>query len=669
MKTIKIQRLYISNFKGIKSMTLDFQTENDIEAFFFGANGSFKTSINDAFKWCLTGKDSEDKEDFNIKNTIDISLNRADHEVKVVLDVDGAEWSFKRVLRENWTKPKGQEEEVLQGNKTFVWVNDAPIPTLTEYNKKVNEIVPEKTFKAVSNPNYFNSLDWQIQRGILNEMTGNLSDKDIAAGHPEFDDLIDKLTGKNLAMYKAEVNEKKKILNKDLAVIPIQIAEVLRNTPEELNFTEIEAEIDSKKSTIADIDSILLDNTIVADQLNKEKISKMNKIHALETEITNLVNEIKTNQATERNKKVSELNEAKGKKEVIEADINSKKTLIQSTEARIVALKQKKADLLKRWYAIDEEVIVFEPGAFVCPTCERVLSSENQEAKKKALEENFNNNKLSRLEDIEAQGVPIKGDIKTGEELIERLKKQVIDLNLNLKVLEDSIKEKTEALDSKPVVDPEFPALLFKRQELEKLKATEAEPVQGLVDVADLTAKKAAVQLKIDELNKRLALKEQRAKDTKRVNELTATKKSLGVKVSELEKIEYSILKFTQFKIAETSKRLEGLFKDVTFKMYNQTLEGNLVDTCEVMYKGVPFKSLNTAGKIWAGLRIIEGLITFYQIKTPIFIDNRESVTVIPPLDTQIVNFVVSPEDKELRLVFRKTGDPFSLDLHKQVVS
>jgi len=63
----------------------------------------------------------------------------------------------------------------------------------------------------------------------------------------------------------------------------------------------------------------------------------------------------------------------------------------------------------------------------------------------------------------------------------------------------------------------------------------------------------------------------------------------------------------------------------------------------------VPYSNVNTAGKLNIGLDIINMLTEFYQVSAPIIIDNRESVTDIIECKSQIINLVVSPEDKILR--------------------
>ena len=90
MKKIKIKSMALTNFKGIRSMSVDFgQNLTKIT----GRNGSGKTTIFDAFTWVLFGKDSHDRKTFDIK-TIGADgkpIARLPHEVTLLLDVDGEE--------------------------------------------------------------------------------------------------------------------------------------------------------------------------------------------------------------------------------------------------------------------------------------------------------------------------------------------------------------------------------------------------------------------------------------------------------------------------------------------------------------------------------------------------------------------------------------------------
>ena len=60
--------------------------------------------------------------------------------------------------------------------------------------------------------------------------------------------------------------------------------------------------------------------------------------------------------------------------------------------------------------------------------------------------------------------------------------------------------------------------------------------------------------------------------------------------------------------------------------------------------------TMGHAGKVNAGLDIINSLCEYYEVTAPIFIDFRESVSKIIPTASQIVNLIKNEPDKTLRV-------------------
>ena len=166
---IKLKKLIIKNFKGIKDLTVDFGNITTISA----DNAKGKTSIFDAFSWLLFGKDSSDRKDFSLQpldenNNI---IHHLDTVVTGILDIDGNTKELSRILKENWRKARGKAEQELKGTSTTYEVDGIPVKQ-KEYQEIINSIVDEKIFKMVTNPFNFNSLKWTEQRKILLDITG-----------------------------------------------------------------------------------------------------------------------------------------------------------------------------------------------------------------------------------------------------------------------------------------------------------------------------------------------------------------------------------------------------------------------------------------------------------------------------------------------------------------
>ena len=87
-KQVKIKRLTLCNFKGLRNVTVEFSEDATTIS---GRNGTGKTTIKDAFSWLLWGKDSEGNTDskFGIK-TNDANGNfipDLEHEVSGMFEV------------------------------------------------------------------------------------------------------------------------------------------------------------------------------------------------------------------------------------------------------------------------------------------------------------------------------------------------------------------------------------------------------------------------------------------------------------------------------------------------------------------------------------------------------------------------------------------------------
>ena len=216
MKKVILKSISMINWKGEKERTTNF---NEKETTIMGDNGLGKTRHFDAFMWLLFGKDSQDRKDYEIKTRIDgKQLQKVSCEVTGILDVDGEVIKLRRAYVEDWVKPRGQVEQVYKGNHTETWYNDVPM-NIGEYQKKINAIVDDVVFKMITNPLFFANMKWQDQREQLFQLAGTITDAEIASNRPDFTALLDKLTGKSLKEFKAEISSKKKLFKDELEKI------------------------------------------------------------------------------------------------------------------------------------------------------------------------------------------------------------------------------------------------------------------------------------------------------------------------------------------------------------------------------------------------------------------------------------------------------------------
>lgn len=645
-KRITISRMDFLNFKGIRDLTVDF--DSDLTNI-YADNGLGKTSIFDGLTWVLFGKDSKDRKSFGIK-TYDESgktIPRIPHEVTVTLLVNGEEVTLCRRYNEKWIKKRGSAEEVFDGHEEERLYNGVPC-SVKEYNDKIAAICSEDVFKFITNPLHFTKQKAEVQRQMLIQMAGGVSDTEIAQGNADFENLLSKLTGKNLEEYKREIQAKKRRIKNELDMIPSRIDERKRDMPSSEDWDAIEQEIASKSERLKDIEQQLLDASKAAQEANNrraELIRKQGDIYAKKSE---LKFKIKEEKLADYRKQQSARNELIVKINGEERAIASLRTEIKEYDIQLAALTETRNRLLEEWKSINAEQLTFNEDEFICPTCKRRFEVDEIENRQQELSETFSRNKAQRLEYNKKQGL----EVKAKREAIEKAK---IQAEVNISSKQAWIDEqKSSPLYLNELVEPETESAIAadKRyidlcnQETELKNRIENETFTE-TDTSELMEGKGTIQASIDELKKMLSKKDIIERNNQRISELEAMMRKQSQEVAELEGIEFTIASFSKARIEAVKRKINGMFKIVKFKMFDTQINGGEVETCEATVNGVPFSDLNDAGRINAGLDIINAICGANGVYAPIFIDNAESVNELLPTQSQKIRLVVST-DKEL---------------------
>lgn len=658
---ITLKTLTLSNFKGIKKLTVDF---NDDLTNVFGDNATGKTTIFDAFTWLFFGKESTDRKDFNIKNTVDTSLNRQSHEVSAIVVIDGAETSLRRVYKEKHVKKKGSTTTEFAGHETEYFWDDVPL-NQTEFNKKVNALIEESAFKLISNPSYFNSLNWKDRRNILFEIASNITNEDVAAGNAKFEALLSKLTNnKSLEDLRKQIAGQKKLIKEELEKIPVRIDEVLSIMPEEVNAPAIKKEILNRENNIADID-LAIEERSHAVKTEYDKIEAHQKlIHdarsgvnsfkfKLQEDYLNKKNSIQS----DRNVIANKLTALESERNQIESQINRRTDDIKQLKLDIAA-KRKDWDAKKHeWDEENSREIEFDEHEFSCPTCKRRYESDDIEGMKAEMIRNFEVEKTDKLRNITDRLNKITEQGKLYAEALKRLEVTSLDneyqklsgeieaFKADLEVFDKQNQEPAKTIEEVLDEDPEYQVLLAKVGELER-----SLPEKTEINVDELKINKRVLASEIDELKKLLNNENVIAANKNRIADLEAEEKKLAEELAAYEGDEFILDSFNKAKIEMIESRINGMFDYVSFKMFNQQINGGESDTCETMVDNVPYSDLNNAARINAGLDIINALSKHYEAYVPVFIDNAESITQLMEVNSQIVRLVVSEQDKKLRV-------------------
>lgn len=665
MNQVRIKSLSLLNFKGIRKLQInDLQKVTNI----YGDNATGKTTVFDAFTWLLFGKDSADRTAFEIK-TLDLCnqpIPKLDHEVSAILEINGEDVEVKRILREKWVTKRGSEVAEFSGNETLYYWNDVPV-SAKEFSNKIAQVVDEKIFKIITNPLAFNSLKWQDRRTILIDMVGGVKDADIAAGNLQYEELLAKLSNKSLEEYQKQVSASVRKMKADLKMIPTRIDEVERGKPEALDFDKIRSEVSRNQKEVEAIDEQLRDVIKADEEVTAQRRDIRSRITESEDHITKIKRDTRaearrqfedstidiTRFKSNLSKVDSQLKDARFDKEGITQKIAIK-------EHEVKTLTDQNEELKETWRKVSAEEFTMDESSCKCPTCKRDFEADDIDAKRKELENNFNTNKRQRLDTINLKG-------QNNTESIKRLREEITELTAREVKAESSINDLTnqyrtiqENINQAAQAEVESEESIYNRliAENSEIKANELsierlqEKYNNLkaADTSELEEKKRKHQAVVNEMQAKLRDEDQIKAADKRIEELQDEERKMAQAIASEEREQFVIDNFIKAKVETLEKRINEKFAMVSFKMFATQINGGEVETCETLINGVPFTDANTASQINAGIDIINTLTSYYKVSAPIFIDNRESVVRLEPSNSQIINLIVSEEDKQLRV-------------------
>jgi len=651
MKEIILTKLSLTNFKGIRSLEIDFGKKTDIR----GANASGKTTVFDAFRWLLFGKSSDDRKDFGIK-TYDEQGNvipRIPHEVTGVLRINGEEITLRKCLVEKWTKKRGSAEETYSGNLLECYWNDVPT-SVTEYNAKISGICDEQLFKLVTNPWYFTTQKKDVQRAMLFDLAGNIDEEDIVGGNEDFAALLRNLTGKTLDEYKREIVAKKRRVKDSVESIPARIDECNRSMPEARDWDAIEQEIDKLQSEASAIDTEIADIN-KANEMRLIDVSKMKQDYIQKASAkADAENEIINNTHREYYDKKRAYEAVQAQVKTLRNERQLMSITIPRLEHDLQTLKTRHAELLNEWYALkNEQFVAPDRDAFVCPTCGQKLKADDIDARIEQMRNAFNSDHADKLENNKHKGLENKAAIIAKESELKSANDKVFAYDADIAEIENSDIFRVEP------TEPDYQRIVAEQADIkamredlqalsDRIRTKEAEA--GIVDTDEVYKRKQELLGKIAELKTQMQVRDIIGRTLRRIAELEDEYRTQQNALAELEKTEYTIQQFRKAQIEHIEERINGMFEIVNFKMFEKQVNGGEVETCEAMVNGVPFSDLNNAMKVNAGIDIINTICREKKCFAPIVIDNRESVTSILPAQSQIINLIVDSQCSTLKI-------------------
>lgn len=585
-----LERITIKNFAGIDFQEIKFTSPKTIIK---GANGAGKSTIANAYYWCLTGKDMFDRQNFNIKNTADPARNRNPHEVTVV--IGGTK--LKRVYLEDWVKPKGEPEPIFKGNVVKYYIDDLPVSS-TEYNNQVATIIcPADKFRLLSVAGHFTSLNWKEQRAILMDMA------------PDIEEMLPDESIRELLANKGEdeareyLQKKIKSLKADIKDHEARIAENKRNMPNDQPWEELEDQLNALKIEEA---AELKKHDEAHRKWKADWEAALVEYDRIRDAHANMYQEsaAKVSQTRER---IAKLQQLIHKYELIVAG-----TFIDSNLSRKNSLKVR-LDSLRKEYSLKSKEQ--QPAKGICPTCLQETNTDEIIAE-------FVKAKEDALKAIASEGEQVKAELGQAEaetaEAKEQFRKDQEMAKSSIAACKAELKEAHDYLAELTKNIPEGPEYPTKPESPSK-EALEA------------------IQARVRDME--LILAEQKAyiQMAKRTKELESELKHATWEIAERERQLFALQQFANDKMVAVTNALNGLFSFVKWRLFKEQVNGGLADDCEATWNDVGYSALSTGEKIVVDIDIINAMSKHYGIALPVFIDNAESLTTDLKTESQTI--------------------------------
>lgn len=642
-----LDKMRIANFKGISELEISF---GESQTSIFGMNGTGKTTLADAFSWCLWNKDSHGNApgtDAFRDKPLDENGNEVhnlDTTVELYCRLDGQPFNLRRTQRENWVKKRGYSEAQYQGNASTYWINDVETK-LSDFRARIGQITSEEVFRLIASLSAFNGLDWKKRREQLLALSGSDVDGELLV-RSEYRPLADEVAQRNISVeaLRKVLTDQRKRTNEELRMIPVRIDEARKALPV-LKETDIRDAEYIIKDSLADIERI---ETYIAEAKAQAGAgdSRM-KVLALEQELVSAKRRLGDEHMAARKKLQSEADLASDTFRRLSALLAESKKKLDEDKIRLERKTSERDKLREKFVTVRDAPVA--AAETVCPYCGQDLPPNSVEKANQKLVDV----KREELAAIKQEGKALSEVVANLAITVQEDEAEVAERKAKADAAmaeRDAAYEKVRTYPSAPDFDAEpriaeITALL--EDERTAMKSSPDEKLRGYEN------RKAELQTIIDR-NRAILAKRDAGLDTqKRIEALEVQQKEYGARVSELEQLIELCERFVQDRCGALEASINSQFPTVRWKLFDIQINGGIVDCCMCMIPCdsglVAYECANTAAQVNADMEIINVLSDHYDLRLPLFVDNSERVNVLAHTDSQLITLSVST-DSALRI-------------------
>lgn len=644
---MKITHIFAQNFckfYGKNTLDADFSMKTVLS----GQNEVGKSTVKRIILDVLNCHDENDREITGIRphDENGVEIDDVDIVRAVTFEIDGKAKTLKKVTRQG----RNKDGEVCSGYTDY-YVNDVTYK-MVEYNEFINDNIAD--LKIL--PFCLNAMTLLLksptnQRTALSTFFGTHKNPEICDMFPQFAELKPMFDDGDVDQLKKVCRGKlngtggrngSKGLVKERDEISTRI-DTIHSTNEYTDLAELELQKKTYEPKLKEIEDKLSDyNKILEDRQKSTE-----DIMSLKFELSDMERKANADNQKKRMELQAQLDDFDASIRKTESMIRAEKTSIESTERKIGFCAENLEKVRADWKKAKE--LAFDESSINCPMCGQKLSEDKIENMRAEFEER----KAKELKALEDKGNALSSTSKELKQAIEDKKKEIVDLEAELKELTIKHDAVTKELGDLPTdIDmtdnSEYQALKAKIEEKEKALADEndtSELIRKLKNERnELLRQVSSVDTKIE-----LGVANNKRIDDS-IADLEYKRKDLNQEIADWERKLDLLKEFTRKKNELLQADVNKYLDFATAKLFRPLLNGDTEECCDFVYNGEAYaRNLNHGARILTEVDICRAFQKVANVNFPIIIDDTENVDDwgIPQIDNQLV-LLKHTQDKEL---------------------
>lgn len=653
---MKITHIFAQNFcKFYGKNTLD--TDFSMKTVLSGQNEVGKSTVKRIILDVLNYHGENDREITGIRphDENGVEIDDVDIVRAVTFEIDGKEKTLKKVTRQKRNK-KGE----ITGSVTDYSINDVPYK-MADYNQYINDNMAELgVLPFCLNAMTLLNKSQAEQRLALASYFGTRTDEEICDMFPQFAELKPMFDDGDVDQLKKVCRGKlngtggrngSKGLVKERDEISTRI-DTVHSTNEYTDLAELELQKKTYEPQLKEIEDKLSDyNKILED---KQKATE--DIMSLKFELSDMERKANAENQKKRMELQSQIDGFDVSIRKTESMIRAKKANIKNFEGTVRIYTENLAKVRADWKKA--KALSFDESSINCPMCGQRLPEDTIES----LRTDFSDKKLKKLKELEDKGNSLSNDSKELKQAIEDKKKEIADLEAELKELtekRDTVANKFERDNiAEELGDLPTDVDMTGNNEYQTLKAKIEEKEKALADENDTSELIRKLKNERNELLRQVSSVDTKIElgvaNNKRIDDsiadLEAKRTDLNQEIADWERKLDLLKEFTRKKNELLQPDVNKYLDFATAKLFRPLLNGDTEECCDFVYNGEAYaRNLNHGARMLTEVDICRAFQKVASVNFPIIIDDTESIDDwrIPQIDNQLI-MLKHTQDKEL---------------------